>query len=384
MGRGVLGTASVVLAAALAVAAGPVTGPLISGSAGVAVAATVLPRFRRQATAAVGSAASVVSLAASAVLPVVPPPPLHNVAGACLVVEALALMALLVGIVRSAAPAPAAGAGLLACGALAALPLRVAVDAAVPATALELVALSLIGTTAALVAAGAGGYLRMLDHQRVQAVARMRRAERVDFARDLHDFVGHDLTGIVLEAQSAQVVPERAMDALRRIEEVGQAALTSMDHTVALLNDQAESDVPVGGLAELPEVVRRFRSDATATLHVDPATASRTPREIGAIAYRVVVEALTNVRRHTAGTTTVSVVIEAAGSALAVTVSDDGVAVASRGRRGGRFGLVGLAERVEAVGGRLTAGPVAPRGWRVHAVLPLPVGPAHDPGADGR
>ncbi|RPF34965.1 sensor histidine kinase [Streptomyces sp. TLI_185] len=93
-----------------------------------------------------------------------------------------------------------------------------------------------------------------------------------------------------------------------------------------------------------------------------------------AAAFRVVQEALTNVRRHAADATEVTVVLEHDGSGLSVTVSDDG--------RGGTrlpaaahfsgFGLVGLRERVTALGGELRTGPRAGagRGWEVRARFP--------------
>jgi signal transduction histidine kinase len=357
-----------------AVAAAVVTGPLISIAAAVAVLAVVLLRLGSAGAVASGIAASVVSLGVTALLPFLRPPPLHNVAALCLLSETLAAMVLLAVAVRRASAPAAVVVGGICGGALTVLPLRVAVDSAVPPTAVEVLALCLLGSTAAFVAAGAGGYLRVLDRRRVEAVLEMRRAERLAFARDLHDFIGHDLTGIVLEAQAAQLVPERATAALRRIEELGASALTSMDHTVRVLHEPATADAPVGGLADLADVVRRFRADGVVTLHVDAGLVETVPREIGAIAYRVVVESLTNVRRHATHATAVRVAVAvSAGPTLEVSVTDDGTSAVT-GRDPGRsgLGLVGLTERVESAGGTLTAGPAAPRGWRVRASMPLP------------
>jgi len=92
--------------------------------------------------------------------------------------------------------------------------------------------------------------------------------------------------------------------------------------------------------------------------------------------YRVVLESLTNVRRHAARATEVTVSVRRAAEdrdAVDVTVTDDG----GRGgllrldrRRGGGTGLAELAARVEALGGTLTAGP-REKGWRVRARIPI-------------
>ncbi|RZQ64910.1 two-component sensor histidine kinase [Amycolatopsis suaedae] len=341
---------------------------LITLSAAVAVACVL---WRGRSAVLASTVAAVVSAAATAVLPFASSPPLRNVAGLCLLLETLALMALLVTAVRRAGPA-AGLAGL----ALTALPLRACVDSPVPPDALEVVVLCLLGSVAASTAAVAGGYLRSLDRKRMAAVVETRRAQRLAFARDLHDFVGHDLTGIVLEAQAAQVSPERAMAALKHIEQVGLSALTSMDHTVRTLHgEEPDPGAPAGGLADLAELVGRFGSgdEVAVRLHVEPGLAEAVSRESGAVAYRVVVEALTNVRRHAGGVTAVDVRVGTAGDGLEVVVTDDGTGATGgrSGRRGG-LGLVGLAERVRTVGGTLDAGPAGRAGgWRVRVTLPM-------------
>jgi signal transduction histidine kinase len=92
------------------------------------------------------------------------------------------------------------------------------------------------------------------------------------------------------------------------------------------------------------------------------------PSAISAAAFRIVQEALTNVLRH-AEAASARVSVRARSGALEVEVSDDGTNSAGQADPG--FGLRGMAERVEALGGRLDAGPRRHGGWRVHAVLPL-------------
>jgi signal transduction histidine kinase len=239
-------------------------------------------------------------------------------------------------------------------------------------------------TLLASAAVAVGLYLRRLDADRVRSVTEARRAQRLQLAGDLHDFVAHDVSGMLAQAQAGQLLAERdpvaAAAAFRRIETAGLQALASLDRTVQMLRDA--DDGPPATLADLPGVVERFASTVDISLEVEPSLDP--PREVAATAYRVIVEALTNVRRHAPGASRVSVQVHRAGSAVLVCVTDDGpqpTARASRrgltatraglARRHGGLGLPGLAERVEALGGSLSAGPERPTGWRVTARLPL-------------
>jgi signal transduction histidine kinase len=158
---------------------------------------------------------------------------------------------------------------------------------------------------------------------------------------------------------------------LQIIERSALRALESMDRTLRMLHSAPAVALP--SLGELPELVERFGSSGNveAVLRLDPLL--DVPREVGATAYRVVVEALTNVRRHAADANRVEVSVECeTGRSLEIIVVDDGRGGSGGplGRRGG-LGLPGLRERVAMTGGSLTAGPRRPRGWRVVAVLPL-------------
>jgi signal transduction histidine kinase len=218
-----------------------------------------------------------------------------------------------------------------------------------------------------LVAIVVGGYPRLAEVRQERLVASARRDQRLSLARDLHDFVAHDVSGIVVQAQSARFVggtdPDRQLDALARIEAAGLQALAVMDRTVHMLDAQAGSPP---GLDELPAVLERFGDPLSVDVEPDLAV----PREVGATAYRVVTEALTNVRRHATGASSVHVRVRLTGeSALTVSVTDNG-GVPSRRRTGGGTGLAALRERVRLLGGELDAGPDG-NGWCVMATLPL-------------
>jgi signal transduction histidine kinase len=85
--------------------------------------------------------------------------------------------------------------------------------------------------------------------------------------------------------------------------------------------------------------------------------------------YRLVQEALTNVRKHTPAGTTARVRLEYAAARVDVEITDDGrqAAVVPAGRRRAGHGIAGMRERVAIYGGRLQAGPLPDGGWRVHA-----------------
>lgn len=236
-----------------------------------------------------------------------------------------------------------------------------------------------------LAAAVVGWFPRWTQHQRRQAVADARREQRLALARDLHDYVAHDISGMVVQAQAARFVaatdPGQAVAALMRIEKAGLNALASMDRTVQMLHDAEEPRTaapltPLPGPEDLADLVERF-AGADVRLDVDPQAAAALSREAGATAYRVVVEALTNVRRHAPDAERIDVTVEQhdAGSADGVRVrvvnSPAGTAAGVLGPRKGRggSGLTGLGERVRALGGVFTAGPYE-RGWLVVAVLP--------------
>ncbi|MFD0467983.1 sensor histidine kinase [Nonomuraea thailandensis] len=110
------------------------------------------------------------------------------------------------------------------------------------------------------------------------------------------------------------------------------------------------------------------------------------PSEVAGTVYRLVQESLTNVSRHAPGASAVTVSVTQATEELVVEVTDDAPPShrTHRDRLGGGYGLVGMRERVEALGGTLSAGPRPAGGWTVHATLPLPERDAHrTPAASG-
>jgi signal transduction histidine kinase len=242
------------------------------------------------------------------------------------------------------------------------------------------VAASALLPTAAVVA---GGLPRYLAHRRSELVAAVRREQRLELAQDLHDFVAHDLTGIVAQAQAARFARADDVDhlrgALERIEDVGVAALETMDGLVQVLHDGDAAPLSMRRIADVPDLVERFRAErgpgAPVRVDLDDDLPTRVPRPLQATAYRVVIEGLTNVRRHADPEcpVTVSLGATADGSLSVAVLNEVGAAPSDRHRRTpGGTGLTALRERVTAVGGHLEAGPDGAGHWRLRATLPNP------------
>ncbi|WP_250035168.1 sensor histidine kinase [Paractinoplanes maris] len=240
----------------------------------------------------------------------------------------------------------------------------------------------LIQALAAAAAIGLGIYLRIIEGSRQRAVDAVRAEQRAEFARDLHDFIAHHVTGIVVQAQGAKFIaeqdPKRVLHALDQIERAGAETMTSMRRMVGVLRDpESKPDAPlapVAGLGDLGALLEQFNSagGAKARMHLDGDLAGL-PVEISTSAYRVVMEALTNVRQHAPDATAADVWIRRTPEWLLVRIANDGVITARAGtpRERPGYGLVGLSERVRAVAGRITAMPGIEGGWVVDAAFPI-------------
>ncbi|MYW00634.1 histidine kinase, partial [Streptomyces sp. SID3343] len=304
----------------------------------------------------------------------------HQPPGFWLPFELLGLWLLTERVVRRVPAGRAARLGAALGTAIAVLPLRFTLRA--PDVKWEAsVAMCVSALLPAACAAGIGLYLRSLDRRRLRAVAHARRVQRLEVARDLHDFVAHEVTGILLEAQGAQMDDHdetSAREVLARIEAAGLRALDSMDRTVHALRGDADDPADdrcepaptrVYGTADLPLLVERFTGSGRVRAELDlrPELTGGVPRAVDEAVYFVVLEALTNVRRHAPDTPRVAVAIgRGADLAIEVSVVDQGGTThRERGERtGGGTGLAALAARVEALDGTLTAGPHE-GGWRV-------------------
>jgi signal transduction histidine kinase len=233
-------------------------------------------------------------------------------------------------------------------------------------------------------ALGTGLWLRLMDGRREATMDAVRRAERLKLARELHDAAAHHITGIVIQAQAARLAvgpgPGRLAEALAGIEAAGSDALGSMRRVIGLLRDEDTGDGAglVPGPGELSELVSRFAGRAAGGPVValelpDGPADPGWPPVVTTTVYRVVQEALTNIARHAPGARSATVTIGHDQRAVTVAVTDDAVpAGPSPFPHASGYGLLGMRERVERLGGSLRAGPGARTGWTVTATLPLP------------
>jgi len=208
--------------------------------------------------------------------------------------------------------------------------------------------------------------------------------ERTRIARELHDVVAHSVSVMVIQAAAARrqlsTNPAQATEALEAIETTGRAAMDEMRRILGVLRQEvgAEERAPAPSLRLLPALLEADQS-LPVTLQMD-VDLDQVPSGVELHAYRVVQEALTNVRRHAGPVRQVTVCVARRDGSLEVEVTDDGRGASTlMSKRGdGGHGLVGMRERVTAAGGRLTAGPRQGGGWRVHALFPLTAGERAD------
>ncbi|MER7503442.1 histidine kinase [Nonomuraea pusilla] len=263
-----------------------------------------------------------------------------------------------------------------------------------------------------------GAYVRLLRRHAVQARERAdaeerrrhsetlaaRAAERTAIARELHDLVAHHISSMVLRVGVARhVLPgddPRVTQVLDDLHATGGAALVDLRRLVAVLRDPAQVDGgPFFSLvdrAELPgalegAVARVRQSGLTARAEVDPAVADLDAVR-GLTVLRLAQEGLANAAKHAGPRAGVRLSVRmeelgaeesgaavgrvkgAEGRRVRLEIVDDGGADRRRPAPGTLgHGLIGMAERVELLGGRFEAGP-APggRGWRLYAELPPP------------
>ena len=226
-----------------------------------------------------------------------------------------------------------------------------------------------------------GLILRDGDARREAALAAARNRERLMLARELHDLVAHHITGVVVRTQAAQVVladgTEREL--LEEIERAGAEALGAVRRLVMMLRSPEQELPPVAGdLVETIEAAVDGDEAVTVRLAPELADLAVAPETVSTV-HRVVLESLTNVRKHAPEARRVTVAVEPAGECLRVEVWNDGPRQGrSRHRHSADgYGLVGMGERISALDGRLTVGEHeehGEHGWRVLAELPLPGG----------
>lgn len=216
----------------------------------------------------------------------------------------------------------------------------------------------------------------LLEFERTQAEERAEARERTRIARELHDVISHSITVIVMQAGGARLAarsdPRLAVDALARIEELGRGSLTELRALLEVLRrdgDDEDGTAPQPALADLPALCDRMRALGLPTrLRID---GDRLAPAAGAqlTAYRVVQEGLTNVLKH-AGLVRTDVEIRIIEPDRLIVDISNAPGAGAGGVPGAGRGIVGLRERIDALGGRLDASERSDGGFRLRAELP--------------
>lgn len=242
-----------------------------------------------------------------------------------------------------------------------------------------------------------------------QAVA----LDRLEISRELHDVVAHHVSVMGVQAAAARCSldqsPERAAEALGVVEESAQSAiieLHSLLHTLRAPHGDVGDVSSTVGVGQLSALIATSQSSGTPTTLIIAGTPRALPMLVDVALYRVVQEALTNVRKHAGRGAQATVRLRFETDAVEVEISDDGVQqrlthagiasvtppASSSGLGGGRLsstalnnttlrgadiggtglGLRGMHERIEAVGGSLTHGRRERGGFMVRARMPHP------------
>lgn len=214
-----------------------------------------------------------------------------------------------------------------------------------------------------------------VQHERAQetlVAERTAAEERVRIARELHDVVAHTLSLIVVQSEvlSRRVEDDELATAAAAVAELGRAAMGELHRTLDLLRggEEPAERAPQPSLAELERLVEQAREGG---LVVELLLAGRPrplPAGVEVSAFRIVQEALTNVRRHAAASR-VEVRLRYGTDALEVSVEDDGASGEGASESSGH-GLRGMRERAVMLGGALSFGPLDEGGYRVSAILP--------------
>jgi signal transduction histidine kinase len=192
-------------------------------------------------------------------------------------------------------------------------------------------------------------------------------AARRRIERDLHDGAQQRLVFLAMQAGLARAAaPPDADQLVARLDDLADAATSALDELRELARGIHPAALSEGGLRPaLNSLARR----STVPVRVDVSIDQRLPEQIEIAAYYVVAEALTNAAKHAHASTVTVTVTDEADATLQVRVDDDGRGCAEFA---GGSGLLGLKDRVEALGGRLVVQSAPGAGTTVHAHLPLP------------
>ncbi|WP_049793976.1 sensor histidine kinase [Hoyosella subflava] len=212
-----------------------------------------------------------------------------------------------------------------------------------------------------------------LDGEREQRIREAVLREREDMARELHDVAAHDVAGMLIQARAADKVfdnhPGQARELLTDIISQGERTLTSLRQVVGILRlHDAHHDQPRPSLAHLADLAEAARQHGITTALTIDGDLTSLDNAVQLSCYRIVQESLANIRQHApASTATLTVTRTPAGVCIMIT----NTASTHTPEPGGNgYGIAGMRERAEMLGGTLTSEPGHHGGWTVTASIP--------------
>ncbi|MGW6462738.1 sensor histidine kinase [Streptomyces rubiginosohelvolus] len=221
-----------------------------------------------------------------------------------------------------------------------------------------------------------------VEHLRIERELReqtARMAERSAIAAEMHDVLAHRLSLIALHtgvlATKKVTLPAPVIERLSLLRTASTDALTDLRDVLGALRNEttAELDRPTPALRDVEEMIGQARAAGQSIDTMIEGSPEQAPAAHRLAVYRVVQEALTNARKHAADAP-VRVRIDYGPPATLIEVTNpSGTNLHSVQAVASGFGLIGLRERVEALGGHLNAGPGGAGAWRLAARIPHPV-----------
>jgi signal transduction histidine kinase len=230
---------------------------------------------------------------------------------------------------------------------------------------------------------GVGSWLRSTRadeaERRLRVAEETRTTERTRIARELHDVVTHHVTAMVVQTEAARYLtgaPDRLDETLNAVTDTGRRAIGDLRNLLDLLDPGHDTTASTPSLRDLHTLVEQTRQAGQPVDLTEEGTPSESAGSAELVAHRIVQEALTNALKHAHGSpTAVSVHYDDREITVAISTAGTGPEQALVGARprspgGSGRGLVGLRERVNALGGEFAADSSADGGFVVRARIP--------------
>src|SRR5262245_124690 len=203
-----------------------------------------------------------------------------------------------------------------------------------------------------------------------RSVELARSDERSRMTREIHDTLAQGLTAVALQIEAGLSHLDSTHEARRPLTRALDVARSSLDEARRSIKALSPSPLEKGSLAEaLGALSRGFTADTGVRVRADIADVGALPNDVEAELFRIASEALTNVSKH-AKAREASLQLDATPRALRLRVADTGVGFTMRGARRRGFGLAGIEERAQRIGGRATIRSVPGRGTTVTVTIP--------------